>query len=74
MTGVADWTGLLTIRQGAHVKIVRPDHVHYRATGTVIRVDPVRRQVWIALPGGGTTRASNRSIEVIVPGTSNRVE
>lgn len=70
--GLHDWTGLHPLRVHSHIKITHPRHAYYGETGTVVRVDVAQRKVWIALPGGRTTSAGHRSVEVIVPGRPTR--
>lgn len=70
--GLKDRNGIRSLREHSHVKITHPRHANYGETGTVVRIDMEKRKVWIALPGGRTTFAGHRSVEVIAPRTSPR--
>lgn len=63
--GLNDRTGRTSVKMFSHVRVTNPAHRYYGSTGTVVRIDIVRRKVWIALPNGRVTGARNLSVEVV---------
>jgi hypothetical protein len=62
---LTDRTGIAFIEQHAHVKITHPRHTDHGSTGTIVRIDPNKRKVWVALKDGRTVQAGSRSVEVL---------
>ena len=67
MGGMTDRNGIDPIKKFAHVKITHPRHQAYGQTGTVVRIDPRKRRVWVALADSRIVPAGHRSVEVLMP-------
>lgn len=65
MGWLADRNGIALLRPHQHVKITHPRHSYYGQTGTIVRIDPVSRRVWVALSRDLVVQAGHRSVEVL---------
>lgn len=65
MTWLADRNGIALLRPHQHVKITHPRHAYHGRTGTIVRIDPASRRVWVALSPGLVVQAGHRSVEVL---------